>query len=398
MADAPTLLVFEPNAAGHPAEFLLAAVRAWQRRGAAGRLVVVAPPAVLDVRPALAEALDAEPGALFVPLSSETSGHALNVRRGDALRTALRAHPSSHVLLMSLDHFVSALAVRMPIPAGTRVAGLTLRPELHYAAIGSPPASPRERAARWAKARLMRAAMRHPAMAAVLSLDPTAVPALRALAPRVRVEAAPDPVPAEPVRQTAAAVRAAYGVADGRRLVVLPGALDARKGALALPRALLHLDPGVGRGLAVLLAGALAPDVAADVRSLCARVSSETPVQMILHDSFVPTDELPGVIAAADVVALPYERHVGSSGFLLRAAAAGIPILAQDWGLMGHLTRTHRLGATADSGDPGAVARALERLLAGTVGFDADAARAFVAPNTAEAFGDALLGPLLDAR
>ncbi len=398
MADAPTLLVFEPNGAGHPAEFLLAVVRAWQRRGAPGHLVVTAPAIVLGIQPALAEALEAEPGARFVPLPGEPGGHALNLRRGDALRDAVRTHVPSHALLMSLDHFVGPLAARMALPDGLRVAGLTLRPELHYATIGSPPTSAKERAARWAKARIMRAAMRHPAMAAVLSLDPTAVPALRALTPNVRVEAAPDPVPAEPVQQTAAAVRAAYGVEDGRRLVVLPGALDARKGALALPRALLHLDASVGRGLAVLMAGALAPEVEADVRRLCARVSAETPVQMILRDAFVPTDELPGVIAAADIVALPYEGHVGSSGFLLRAAAAGVPILAQEWGLMGHLTRTHRLGATADSGDPAAVARALERLLAGTAGFDADAARAFVAPNTAEAFGDALLGPLLDAR
>ncbi|HEX9952116.1 MAG TPA: hypothetical protein VGB53_10135 [Rubricoccaceae bacterium] len=390
-----SLLIYEPKADGHAAEFLLWAVQAWQHCGAPDCLVVAAPANVLSLRPALGDALAETPGATFVAIEPDTSSAFDALRRAAALNAVLRASPTDHVLVMSFEHLLLPLAARIAIPGRTRLSALSFRPVLHYTEIGSPPRSAREAATRWAKTRLARRALRHPAMEALLSLDEAAVPALRALAPGLPVTAVPDPVPPEVAHLTPAQVRSSYGVAAGRRLVVLPGTLDIRKGALALPEALLRMDAAVGAGLAVLMAGVIPSDAARAVRALCARVAAETPVQMILHDAYVPLGELSSVVAAADLVALPYDQHVGSSGFQMRAAAAGVPALTQAWGLMGHLARTHRLGPTADPADPEAFARALAAALAGDTHFDAAAARAFSAAHTVEAFGAALLAPVL---
>jgi hypothetical protein len=50
---------------------------------------------------------------------------------------------------------------------------------------------------------------------------------------------------------------------------------------------------------------------------------------------------------------------------LLWAARAGRPVLAQEFGLVGRLTRDHCLGAVADSSDPAKLAAQIERMVEG---------------------------------
>jgi hypothetical protein len=45
---------------------------------------------------------------------------------------------------------------------------------------------------------------------------------------------------------------------------------------------------------------------------------------------------------------VPYQRHVGSSGVLIRAAQAGRPVIASDYGLVGAWTRKNQLGAAVN--------------------------------------------------
>ena len=148
--------------------------------------------------------------------------------------------------------------------------------------------------------------------------------------------------------------------------------------------------------MAVLFAGRVAPGVAEPLRADLARAA--TGVQVVLHDAFVAPGEIQAHVAAADAVLLLYNaEHVGSSGFLMRAAGAGVPVVSTADGLMGYLTRTHRLGRAVAS-EPAAVARALAAAIeAPTEGFDAASAAAFAAKHTVEAFTDALLGPLVGA-
>lgn len=397
-----SLLLYEPIARGHQAEFLLWVVRAWERREQAGRLIVTAPPAVLAQRPELADRIAADARVRFDPLltrpdANSSLRNAVGVHRGLPLRDALRRHRPARALVMSFEYIVAPLAARLPFAAGVRVSGLSFRSDPHGAAPG---ASAGARARRAVRGAVIRAAMRHPQFDVLFSLDPTAVPALRAQNPGVRVEPVPDPVPPGEATETPEAIRQRFGIEPGRRLVVLPGALDARKGALVLPESLLNLDPTVAPTVAVLLAGQIEPGLGDTLRRLVARVQAETRVQVVLHDTYIPTESLPSIVAAADLVALPYAGHVGSSGFQLRAAAAGVPVLTPGEGLMGHTTRTYKLGWTADTRSAAAVARAVERALAGgpDPSFDPARARAFAASRSVDGFADALLDPLVGPR
>ena len=399
--DTPRLLIYEPNVGGHQAEFLTWLAEAWTRTGA-GALVLAAPAGITQGRPALGAACEASGGAVELvetgPAEAETGtfAHASAIRRAHPLQALIAAHRPAEVLLMSFEHFMAPLAARVRLVGTGRVSALALRPTLHYGALGGPPAGVRTRAVRWARARFVRAAMQHPQFGTLFSLDPTAVPALRTLSPGVRVEAVPDPVPAEPVGLSREAIREMYGVETGRHLFILPGALDARKGAPAIPEALLRLPPEVAARIAVLLAGHVDPTIDASLRDALDRASRTTAAQAVLRDTFVPPDEIQSHVAAADTILLPYSpEHVGSSGFMMRAAGARVPVLSTENGLMGHLTRTHCLGQTFADG-PDALATALASVLdAPLAGFDGETAATFAARHTVAAFTNALLSPFL---
>jgi glycosyltransferase involved in cell wall biosynthesis len=107
-----------------------------------------------------------------------------------------------------------------------------------------------------------------------------------------------------------------------------------------------------------------------------------------LEDRRLAIEEIAGLVERADVVLAPYKRFVGSSGVVLWAARAGRPLLTQDFGLVGRLVREHRLGLTADTSAPPALAAAIERMVhEGPVTFlDRAAAQSFIADRTPENF------------
>lgn len=372
--------------------------QAWQRRGASGRLVIAAPAEITEGRDGLAEACRAPGISLVATAPTEppttTLANALALHRARPLQAALAAHRPAHALVMSFEHVMAPLAARVPFPVA--LAALAFRPTLHYGQLGGPRAGRKTRAERWARAQFTRVAMHHPSLDTLFSLDPTAVGALQRLAGRVRVRPVPDPVPGEPVRLSRAAIRERYGIDAHRRLFVLPGALDSRKGALVVSEALCHLSPDAAARIAVLFAGRVAPDIREAFGQNIERARRETAVQAVVHDGFVAADEIQSHVAAADAVLVLYNaEHVGSSGFLMRASGAGVPVVSTDDGLMGHLTRVHRLGRAVPP-EPAAIAHALaEAADDPRAGFDAASAAAFAEARTVEAFTDALLGPFV---
>lgn len=386
----PPALVVEPNDGAHQGEFLLWIARAWAARGRRP-LVVAAPPAVLAREPRLGEVAQASGGtvrtvAYPAAAADEAASDPLERRRWGRLADAVGRERPSDALVMSFEHVAVALAARRPLPGPVRLHALTLRPTLHYAGLGSPPRGLRERARAAVKRAGTAAALRHPALDTVLTLDPTAAGPLARLGP-VRTVAVPDPVPEGEPDADRDAVRAAHGVPDGRRLVVLPGRIDERKGASVLLEALALVPPEAADRLAVVVAGRV---VLRDRPAFDAALGrARRRAWVSVRDERLPDASLAALVAAADLVVLPYDRHVGSSGFLMRAAGAGVPVLTQAYGLMGHLVRTHRLGRTVEGTAP-ALARALAE--PGGAGFDRGTALRFARSHTPDAFA----APFLD--
>lgn len=391
----PRLLLFDPYSGGHHGDHLLWLAEAWRARALPGRLVLSLASATLDEHPALRSLAGPTPAGrvdLDVLLGAEavqeapslvaSARHHVRLVQGVLARLA-----PERFFAMYLDHAQVALALRRR--AGpTRCSGLLFRPDLHLAS--APGLRARLRRAR--KRALLRALMSSPGFETLFTLDPTAVPALQALAPGCPIVAVPDPAHADAPSLSAGAVRARYGVDAGRRLFVLPGALDDRKGIFLVLDALATLPAETQQRLAIVFAGHAPPAAADRFAQALASTGRGTAAHLVWDRRFLPGPELQALVAAADVVLAPYQHHVGSSGIVMRAAAAGRPLVAQAEGLMGWQVRTHHLGQTVASGDRNALAHALaEGVRDPEAGLDARAAAGFASGHTVEAYTSAIL-------
>ncbi len=64
----------------------------------------------------------------------------------------------------------------------------------------------------------------------------------------------------------------------------------------------------------------------------------------ILHNERIAEEKIDWYFRACDWVLLPYRFHEGSSGLLAAAAAAGRPVIASDYGVIGRRTQAETLG------------------------------------------------------
>lgn len=390
------LLLFDPYVGGHHAEHIRHVLQGWQAHYGADagqhHVTVAVAPDLLTRHPdlkVLAEEIG--PSVRFVEIEEvETLGGSLlatGLWHRHVLGKLIEHLRPTHVFLLYLDHTQLALALGLRFAFPVEISGLLFRPSFHYGRFETTTASLREWATRLRKRLMLQAALHNPCLATVFTLDPMAVPAIKALSPGASVVALPDPVDSTALRSEddLAEVRATYGVESGRTLALLFGALDERKGVFAVLEALCLLPEKSARRLAVLFAGAARPEVRDRLHKAVA--STDSTAQVLLHDAFVPDDEIQDLVRASDLVLVPYQRHVGSSGVLIRAAAAGRPVLGQAYGLVGQQIAAHRLGRAVDSTRPEAIAAALEGFLASPdEGFDPEAARSFTEANTIGAY------------
>jgi glycosyltransferase involved in cell wall biosynthesis len=292
-------------------------------------------------------------------------------------------------LTLDLQSLPLALGLGM---GGRRVAGILFRPSVHYGAIGpyAPSAAERRRDRR--KELLYRRMLANPALDRVLSLDPFFPAYAQSHYPHGnKVQVLPDP--AHPPVATASPAIGDFPPAN-RVGFLLFGYLAERKGPLAILDALALLPPDIVRRSAVLFAGRVDPALRDAIgRRQRALMLQHPDLWLRIDDRRLDSGELAALIERSDVVLAPYQRFVGSSGVLLWAARAGRPVLAQAFGLIGKLTREHRLGLDVDSGDPRQLASEIARMVerGPETFFDRAAAARFVAAQTPQKFASLVL-------
>ena len=410
MPSSPRVLLFDLYHQGHHSAYFRTVLAHWLRLDPPGSLDLVVSREMAERVPELAEMARSHPHVTLhtveIPggLRARTGSRAVlsnDVRIGRYLREAVERLRPDHVLAMYLDHLQASLAAGLRFQHRVRLSGIYFRPAFHYRAMGRGPGTARARADDLLKRALLRLALANPHVDTVFTLDPYAVGPVQALAPRrVRVVALPEAVEASVASDEAPeATRRRLGVEDGRVVLLLFGSLDPRKGVRELLAALALLPEALARRACLVMAGEATGD-AASVAAGVAALRARGAVQVVYADGFVSDAEMHRLFGVADLAVLPYQRHVGSSGVLVRAAAAGVPVLGPAYGMLGARIDEVRLGASADTSDPADLARGLARFLGPHTAFpfDAAAARAFAAANTEHAMATALLSPLYDSQ
>lgn len=269
---------------------------------------------------------------------------------------------TTHALMMYLDTCELPLAVGMPSPCP--FSGIYFRPTFHYDTFANYHPDRKQRLQQWRNRFTIDRILAHPQLETVFCLDPFAVAALTAERASTKIVTLADPVGSSPSTSLdLAAYRAQIDIEADRRVFLLFGALDGRKGIYQLLEAIELLPPELSQQMCLLLVGKTNAAERVDIEQKIAALRQNMPIQIIECYDFIPEDEVVAYFQLADVVLAPYQRHVGMSGILLLAAAAGKPVLSTDYGLMGELVSKYQLGLAVDATQPSELMLALTRCL-----------------------------------
>ncbi|WP_300296047.1 glycosyltransferase [Ferrovibrio sp.] len=393
----PRLLVLEPDSNGHTREWLGHIIdRATEQTDHEVLWLVLAQNLCDSLRGRIAP--QARGRIRLVPLSTAEERACLHrglvisgFARWWVMRRYLKSTGATAGHFLALDHLSLPFALGLGA-VGRPVGGILFRPSVHYSSLGFRSRGWGEFVRDLRKSVLYRLMLLNRTLSVVLTLDPF-FPDYAAESYRGghKVVALPDPAFAPPVADVGLH---GMSVPPERKLLLLFGALSERKGILCLLEALCHVPAMTAAGIAVVIAGKVASEIRPVVRRALARLRKCRP-QLWLHleDRWLEDVEIAGLVRASDVVLAPYQRFVGSSGVLLWAARAGVPVLTQDYGLIARLVREYRLGVAVDVTDPRILSDAITRMVAEGPGssFDATAAEAFAAARSPTSFAATIL-------
>jgi glycosyltransferase involved in cell wall biosynthesis len=372
-------LLFDLDYRGHHAGYIQHLVRYWSEQDLPGHLDVLVSPTFMQ-RHADVVSLAAksprqtvrfvaitpdEEAALFDSSHLEYSFKGRIVRafqEWKLLRQYTATLGTTHCFLMYLDTLLLRLAVGSPLPC--HFSALYFRPILHYNTFADYTPAGRERIWQWRDrvclSRLLQARQLH----TLFCLDPFAVDYINRVYRTTKVAHLADPVQVYPhTDPTPDSLRAQLKIEPQRQVFLFFGAFSERKGAHQLLDAIRLLPVSACQQLCLLIAGPTDAQEKEFLETSIATISATLPIQIVHQHRFVPDPEIQSYFQIADVVLAPYQRHIGMSAILVRAAAAQKPVLASNFGLMGEVVRHYRLGLAIDSTRPDEIAQGIGALL-----------------------------------
>ena len=272
-----------------------------------------------------------------------------------------REFKADHGLVMYFDFY------QLPMLLGEKpscpFSAIYFRPTFHYHLL----ANYRQTWKEWLRAKrkevVLRRVVKQSSLSSLLCLDEIAADYIKEhFSPTCRIQHIADSFDGgeRDVQYEAEVVRS-LGVQSGRRIFCLQGVLDRRKGIKELLECLVHIPEEAASKICILLLGRLSEAHREEIHVLVSALQEKTSVQIILKDEWI-TGSVQHYYRLSDVILATYQGHMGSSSALIRAAAAGKPVLSSDYGLMGAITQKHKLGKVVDTADGRAMAAALTEL------------------------------------
>lgn len=269
-----------------------------------------------------------------------------------------------HCLVMYLDTYF--LAIAAGLQPCCPFSGIYFRPTFHYSSFQNHSRHQTRKAElqqSWEQLILGRVLQSSRAQM-LFCLDPFVESFLKPNPGSGQLRYLPDPVDLTAFRQPEQdepELRLQLGIDPDRRICLIFGALTTRKGIYQLLDAVTQLPERVCQQLCLLFVGE--SKIQSELEERIAALCGQQPVQVVRRYEFISDTEIPQYFKLANIISALYQRHVGSSGILLLAAAAQKPVLGTDYGLMGELIRRYRLGLAVDSTQPAAIAAGLQQFL-----------------------------------
>ncbi|MCC6165842.1 MAG: glycosyltransferase [Caldilineaceae bacterium] len=411
----PHMLAVGLQNGGHNPNYLQWLAEGWAARPAAGRLTLLVSADFAARHPATAHtiaALDparivllpltpqeqtrqqaAPPGLLALPaIQPHTARRVQRWREWQTCRRIAAQIGADHALFINLDFYQSAATWNPEFPCP--ISGVFHNLMLHYPQTFATHLTRKQRATALLQTWSMRRFLARARAATLFCLDPYVVELLNGRPGRHR--AVHLPTPARSLQPTAASgardeLRRRHAIDPARRVFLMLGGIGPRRGIYPVLDALARLDPAAARQVCLLLVGRQSDRLR--LAQALATTAAAAPVQIVARDEFIAESEIGSYYALADAVLATHVNHVGSSESLAKAAAAGKPVIAAEFGLLGAFTQHNGLGLTVDSHDADAIAAAFRAMLAAPPDHFVNRAKAqqFAQTHSVDAFVEVLI-------
>ncbi|MGF1452302.1 MAG: glycosyltransferase, partial [Opitutales bacterium] len=295
--------------------------------------------------------------------------------------------PHDEIFLMYADFITMPLALGRPFTAP--LGGILFRQTPHYQRVFKSRLNLSEQTRSVIKGALLRRALTHPQLRMLLSLDSYLPDYLKHCRGGHKLGLCPDPVQQATGASPPSLAEAAFP--PEAKVLLCFGVISARKGFGNFLEASSRMSGEDLARIAFWVVGpSREPGEESRVRSALEKIRAKGGYTF-REDRFVSDAEIGPYFQCAHGAAMPYQKHLGMSAVLVRAAVANIPALAADYGLLGHLVDDQRLGVSFDPANPAAIASALRDFAHGKVAFDKASAAKLAEINRMEPFGEALM-------
>lgn len=398
------IMLFDLSVGGHHPGYIQHLIRYWGEQDLPGHLDVVVLPEFLEQHDDVVE-LARRYGTErvnFVPVTggeaaalSSRSSYLRRRQRGlqewDLLAKYATSLESTECLIMYFDTFQLSIALGRKIPCP--FSGLYFRSRFHYSEFPQCQLTWKDQLNHWRERLHLSQVLRHPQLKTLFCLDQFVVEHFDQFHSKVKPVYLPDPIQIyNNSKLESQNLRESLGIDSARKVFLLFGALDARKGLHQLLEAIQLLPLELCQKLCLLLVGPISLKDKPLAESRIVEISQSLPVQIIVHDQFVVDKDIQPYFQISDVVLAPYQRHLGTSSILIRAAAEQKPVLSSDYGLMGEWTRRYELGLTVNSLVPSEIAKGLTRFLQESPEALCDHTKmeSFAEQNSAERYADVI--------
>jgi len=393
------MLAFEIETGGHHASYIRNFAQQWSENLAPHQIHFVVTPEFFQKHADVIEQIESlqtdavQIHAITQLENGELNGRVRRIFNGWKLYCKYAAQLKvDRGVLMYSDHFQLPMLIGQASPCP--VSCIYFRPTFHYDALKNYHPSFTQRLAAWRKKTLVRRLLSLKQMDVLFSLDALAVDYINNnFAPRASVRQLPDSfVRYQTTAEQISDLRSDLKIEQDRKVCMLLGILDPRKGPLQLLDAAQRLPETLQKKLCLLLVGTLHAEIEDEVIQKVQRLRQATPIQIVLKNEYVSDTIVQRFYELADVALTTYQRHMGMSSALIRAALAEIPVLSSDYGLMGELVEREKLGITIDTENPESFADGLATVISqsGQDLFDISNASAFALSHSPAALADTL--------
>jgi len=270
---------------------------------------------------------------------------------------------ANHGLLLYYDHF------QLPCFIGKRCtvpySAIYFRPTFHYSKFDDYKPSLREKIRDIRKRWLFKRSIGNSSLRMIYCLDKYAVSYMQEhMTEKVLFCCIADSFATySGSRQLENDLHRELGIDKSRTMFLLLGVLDERKGVLELLQSLKLINSSDASGISIVLAGPLSESHRERVLELIAQIRSNTDIQVILQDRYIRDYQVQHYYELANVVLATYQKHMGSSSALIRAAMAEKQILSSNYGLMGQLVKEYNLGISVDTSNINQIANGITQCL-----------------------------------